>query len=101
MNMNKNQRLVVMIGIALIVFMGLFPPWTHTYKARTTYSEEPAGYSFIASPPRPKRINPWYGYGIKIDISRLLIQWVVVITASGCGVLLTNKRKDENDKQNS
>lgn len=99
MDINKNQRLIIIIGMAIIVFMGLFPPWTYTFKVQSIYSEKPAGYSFIASPPA-KNSND-QRQGIKIDMSRLLIQWVVVIAASGCGVLLATKRKDENSEQNS
>lgn len=95
MRINKDQRLIIMIGMAIIVCMGLFPPWTYTFKATSIFSEEPAGYSFIASPPARRNTN--LRHGIKIDTSRLLIQWVVAIFASGCGILLTTKRKDEND----
>lgn len=98
MDINNNQRLIIMIGMVIIVCMGLFPPWTYTFKATSTYSEEPAGYSFIASAPARKSKNLMHG--IKIDTSRLFIQWVVAIAACGCGVLLATRRKDENSEQN-
>jgi hypothetical protein len=96
MRLNTTQRVIILAGIAIIALMGLFPPWTYTLKATMTYSEEPAGYGFIASPPRRKGDSLMHG--VKIDSSRLLIQWTVTIAASCFGVLVTAKRKD---KQNS
>ena len=92
MTLNSTQRAVLLAGIAVIVLMGVFPPWTYTFKSRATYSEEPAGYSFIASPPSRRGNNLMHG--VKIDMPRLVIQWVLAIAASGFGVLVTTKQKD-------
>ena len=73
--------------------MGIFPPWTYIYKSSRGYVEHPAGYSFIAAPPTPEwRISRTT---IKIDTTRLLIQWAVTIAATGFGVILTAKRNNE------
>ena len=92
MRLNVTQRGMILAGIAVIVLMGLFPPWTYTFKASGIYSEESAGYSFIAFPPSRKRERP--AHGVKIDMSRLLLQWGVTIASSGFGVLATVKRKN-------
>jgi len=92
MNINKKQKKFVVIGVAVIILMGLFPPWTHTFKSSSIHSEEPAGYGLIISPPPRKGKN--LRFGIKIDISRLVIQWVVTIAAMSAGVMLTAKKDD-------
>jgi hypothetical protein len=93
MRINTTQRVIILSGMAVIVLMGLYPPWTYTFKSSITYSEQPAGYGFIASPPRT--IADSLMHGAKMDMSRLLIQWAVTIAASCAGVLVTAKRKDE------
>jgi hypothetical protein len=82
MRLNAIQRVIILVGVAVFVLMGLFPPWKFVGGGW----EEPARYHFIASPPE--------GF-CKIDMSRLLIQWAVTIAASGVAVLVTAKRKDE------
>ena len=93
MKLNSTQRTIIMFGIAVIVLMGIYPPWTYTFKYKTTYSEEPAGYGFIASPPSTRKSSLLHG--IKIDMSRLLVQWAVAVVASSFGVLVAARRKDE------
>jgi len=83
MRLNAIQRVIILVGVAVFVLMGLLPPWTYG-------GVVPAGYRFIASPPKTEGF-----WGVKIDMSRLLIQWAVTIAASGVGVLVTAKRKDE------
>jgi hypothetical protein len=108
MGLNTTQRVIILVGIVLIVGIGIYPPWTYTFTSKTIYKEEPAGYAFIASPPqlptdahmtgrspRAVIVLPSPGYGLKIDMWRLLIQWAVTIAASGLGVLVTASRKDE------
>ena len=93
LQMNEKQRRIILVGIAVIVFMGIYPPWTFTFKGNTTYSEEPAGYGLIVSPPDKKQDS--FYHGIKIDTSRLLIQWAVVGAAIGMGLLMIGREKDE------
>ena len=93
MRVSTTQRRIILAGVAVLALMGLFPPWTHTIRNEGISSEEPAGYGFIAWPP-PKKYDSATS-GLKIDLSRLLIQWAVTIAATGSGVLLTAKREDE------
>jgi len=96
MNLNALQRKILLVGIAVIVLMGICPPWKHTFKYKSINSEEPAGYGLIVYPPSAEGYGP-AGYGIKIDFSRLLIQWAVTAAVTGGGVLLTAKQKDAQD----
>ena len=82
---------ILIIGIILILACCLFPPWVHTYKARSIYSEESAGYSLIVEPPKKKYDSQ--RYGVKLDTTRLLLQIFIVSLATGAGVLLTKNKK--------
>jgi hypothetical protein len=64
---NKRQKNVILIGIILIVAMGLFPPWVYEYYG--TISQE---YRFILDPLKDG----------KIDLLRLLVQWLGVCIVS-------------------
>jgi hypothetical protein len=88
---NSNQRKVLIVGIIAIVVMGIFPPWTYTFKYESTYSEVPAGYSLIVNPPAPREEG--YVHGVKLDISRLIIQWLIVSASTGLGLFLLSNKK--------
>ena len=94
---NKKEKIVILVAIAIIIFMGLFPPWTYTYKDKSGYSEKPTGYQFVFWPPSPKK-DIEYGYGLYLDYERLFLQWFMVIIAT-FGVFLWLKIK--NDKTNN
>ena len=74
--------IVVFVGIVIMVIMGLWPPWKEKYSMGLTginiHSENPIGYYFIFKPPH-KNIR----YSYTIDLSRLLIQWFIVILIIG------------------
>jgi hypothetical protein len=67
--------------------MGLFPPWMRTFSASNgMHVEAPYGYAFITNPPERYNVSTYDGhegvdrrYGIKIDATRLFIQWLVVV----------------------
>jgi hypothetical protein len=92
MRVNTTQRIIILAGLAVVVLTGLYPPWTHTLKRNGTSWERPADYCFIARPPIEQDTSV---LGLKIDMSRLLIQCAVAMTATGFGVLLTAKREDK------
>ena len=87
MKFNSKQKKILIVGIVIVLLIGIIPPWNYTYKTSSIYIEKDAGYSFIMSPP-PARGR----HGIKIDISRLVIQWIVTIAATTGGVMLTAKK---------
>lgn len=56
--MNKRQKTVILVGLALIFLMGLFPPWVHLFVyVESEYPamqfERSAGYSLLFNPPEP------------------------------------------------
>ena len=89
--MNKKQKICLWIGIAIIVLMSLFPPWFYTH-ARITEVQTNAGYHFLLIPPLP---YDKVGSGIRLDTSRLFVQWVVIaIITSGLIVTFKDKKED-------
>ena len=93
MNINEKQKKLVIVGVAVIILMGLFPPWTYTFHLATAYSKKPAGYSFILAPPKRKASH--LAHGIELDVTRLSVQWIIVLMATGLGVFLTSTTKKE------
>ncbi len=90
--MNKNQKIVIMIGLIVIVLMGVVPPWVHTVSLLGSQTKYSAGYSPIISAPSRQYDAP--AYGVSLDISRLLMQWALVGMVAG-GLVLILKDKDE------
>ena len=86
------------VGIAIVVLMGIFPPWVGFDETTPHY----LGYKFLLSPPD----NMWLlrhrdsinidHVGI-VDFSRLLIQWVMVSVVA-VGLIITFKDKRQKDK---
>jgi hypothetical protein len=70
--MNEKQKKILKIGVIVFLLIGIYPPWTETYYSNKYESETPKGYSFIFSPP-----HAYLPFGIKIDITRLIIQWLI------------------------
>ena len=88
--MNTRQHKTILIGIAVAVLMGLFPPWTNVFKWEEMHSEGPAGYSFILDPPQAQMMHT-----MRIDGTRLLIQWLVVGLAAYGSLLLMPGRSQK------
>jgi len=80
--MNAKQLKLLQVGTAVAVLMGMFPPWTKTFHYEQVHSEGPAGYALIIEPPKADML-----YTVKIDLSRLFVQWIVVAMAVGGGLL--------------
>ena len=75
--LNKKQRRAIWIGTFLIVLMGLIPPLTYDRRCATNYRPS---YGPIFNLPECARL----------DLSRLLIQWFLVVVVIGA-VLMTTK----------
>jgi hypothetical protein len=92
--MNKKQKIVFLIGLSIIVFMGLIPPWyfqtTFTVDQHTAF-ETDGGYEWIFDPPVSDQ--PWTpGSRSVVDLRRLLVQWgVVAIATAGLVFVLRDK----------
>jgi hypothetical protein len=66
---------------------GLFSPWLYTvYQTGTRdfsgmRSEKSAGYHCIFTPPPPEIESPTHG--VRLDVERLLVEWVCIVAACG------------------
>ncbi|MGI2098566.1 hypothetical protein [Shewanella glacialipiscicola] len=89
MTFNPKQFRILIAAGMIFVGMGLIPPWTYTLDAQSIHREKPAGYTLIIAPPNPEKDAP--AYGVRLDIPRLLIQWIVLVAATGCLILLTKE----------
>lgn len=88
MKLNSKQTKVLIISIAIFILMGLYPPWVYTYNNGSVHSEKPAEYELITEPPYPEleRVQ----YGVHLDISRLIVQWLVLLAATIGAILLVS-----------
>jgi hypothetical protein len=83
--MNKKQLIVMWVGIAIIILMGIFPPWIVTVQG----TDNILGHAFILS-----RTGRKYD----INASFLFVQWIMVVAITG-GLIITFKDKKPNDEQ--
>ena len=93
MNLNPMQVKIVIASAAIFIAMGVFPPWIYTLDAESIHREKPAGYALIIAPPPPERKAP--AFGVRLDISRLLVQWLVLGAATVGAVLLAKEPRVE------
>ncbi|MCP3669819.1 MAG: hypothetical protein GY814_05200 [Gammaproteobacteria bacterium] len=92
MNINRKQKTLIIAGVLVFILAGSFPPWLYTLHVNRIDTEKPAGYAPIFDPPNPEK-NDHY-HGIKLDASRLVVQWLVIIAGTGLGLLLTCKKSE-------
>ena len=92
---DKKEKIIVLVAISIIIFMGLFPPCNYTFKFRGIYSEKSIGYQFLFWPPTPE--DDKEGYGIYLDFKRLFLQWFMVVIST-FGALLWLKIKYKQTK---
>jgi len=94
MNLNKNQKRVLLAGVVLILAMFLVPPWTKTahegmgsrhYEVRTF-----AGYSFLLNPPYHDR----YEEGVTVD-DKLLLTQLAFLAAIVTGAMIYLKDSEQ------
>jgi flagellar basal body-associated protein FliL len=82
---------IMLGGCLLFLLCGLFPPWL--YREPNGHVLGNAGYDFILTPPESRT-----SYGIytsvrysKLDGSRLCVEWLCILAATGMGLVLFGK----------
>jgi hypothetical protein len=100
--MKARQKQVLIVGIAVAVLMGVFPPWTDSFLLDSgaqgkIQSQSSVGYSFIFDPPQAQPQMQMF-HTFAIDIRRLFVEWVVVALAVGGGLVYFREpvKKSEN-----
>jgi hypothetical protein len=92
MSINKKQKIALLVGFAIIVLMGLFPPWCWNIPHGGQYFHQAGQYAFLFS-------SSDYNYiGSEIDVTRLFIQWVVVGIATA-GIMFLLKDRNGSSQQ--
>jgi hypothetical protein len=98
--MDKRQKLVVWVALALIVWMGLYPPWVQSFQRGDGRWGPTAGsYGWIFDPPGPPpRVSEgyfrdWRFWTNRIDTPRLAIQWLMVSMVAA-GLVWTLRRSE-------
>jgi len=92
--MNTKQKIISLIGVLIIFFMGLFPPWKYIDENASVYREIPADYYLIFAPPEPDEEEM---LSIQLDISRLAIQWITVLFVMGAIIYIFHDKKEDLD----
>ena len=103
--MNNIQKIILWIGIAAIVVMGLFPPWTLQLTStsiltlsydqqRWLAGQKSSAYKFLLTPPQLTRAAK-ISVPFQIDVPKLGIQWAAVaVITGGLFVTLKDKKKE-------
>lgn len=104
-NMKTRALIALWVGVGLMVLMGLFPPWlVYTYR---TGNDMPMpgmplssyGYAFLFNPPWTLGSRP--GQYAFVDLSRLIVQWVVVASVTVALVLTLNRGSASSETKES
>jgi hypothetical protein len=105
--MNRNQRIVLLSALGLVLFVGLYPPWLFVLELGGIHDSKQAGYSFLLSPPQiPPDVPSSDGIfkydgvfhvedgsiQVRMDFERLEVEWITLVIAT-VFLLLLFKRK--------
>jgi hypothetical protein len=108
------RKAILKLTALAIVVSGLFPPWLYVFDTTGTkddaggHWEVSAGYSSLFRPPNTLFLSmtdkelarlveisrPYHApVGTKLDVSRLLVEWVCLMALSGAawGLVMLNK----------
>jgi hypothetical protein len=113
---SDSRRAILKWTALAIVVSGLFPPWLYTFDRGSTsdiaggHWEVSAGYGCLFSPPKYRVEDALEGRepiaeydftykharaGVKLDMPRLLVEWVCILTLGGTawGLVLLNREQ--------
>jgi hypothetical protein len=97
--MNKRQLIALWVGIGVLAVMGVFPPWVRSFSGAGPRlpCETAAIYAPIFWPPASRKgaVDSWDcdtgsvpSFGVRVDTTRLLVQWFLVGMVTG-GLILS------------
>jgi len=102
-SLNSKQVKILIGGLIVFVLIGLFPPWIQCvdfgHEGAYLKTERPAGYAPIFLPPLPEQSKKVLIFdecliGVRLDIHRLFIQWLILIALTSCILLLFHKNHE-------
>ena len=86
---NREQLIVLWVGIALLSLIGLYPPWMYTLHMKsegsTLQMQRAAGYHPLFEPPEPASPDSSNLYidGVRLDFPRIGVQIIIVALVTG------------------
>ena len=83
----NSRKVILLLGVGAFTASVLFPPWTYTFDHTGTHSRRSAGYHFLLNQPKPEVDVP--SRGVKLDISRLCLEWAAIGGLCILGLVLT------------
>jgi len=86
-NLTGKQRGIIIVAALIFIGMAVYPPWVYTTDLPGMHSETSAGYTLITNAPQPLETAP--AFGVQLDVSRLMVQWMIVVAATGLLLFLT------------
>lgn len=90
--MNKNQKLILVAVLAVIVGMLAYPPFQIVNNNGVVFN---MGYGWIVDPPKRGYIKA------TVNVAMLLIQWIGVLVVGGLAFLLAKSVQRESDASSS
>ena len=94
--MKSLNKSVLKWGLIAVALLGLFPPWLYTVERSGTrdssgaHSTTDAGYHFILTPPAARQQRD--EHGVRLDVARLIIEWVCVAALTVCTQLILSAK---------
>ena len=88
--MDKRQKQTLGVAVAVILVMGIFPPWRHVLQTGSVRRTSPAGYALLFAPPakvdiafEPSLVRiRGRGNSMTIHSLRRLLLWAVLSAAT-------------------
>lgn len=85
LSLNRRQTHALAVGFALLLFLGVYPPWEHKFMNEIGGElERPAGYHYALSPPALSGSPNWTG--ADVDWTMLGVQWLVCLGLTAAAV---------------
>lgn len=78
--LNVNQKQLIAMGVAGMIFCLVFVPWKTTYHSGGTHNERSIGYAWIGDPPDK--------IGAQIDHVRIVLEGIAVLLITSLAVWL-------------
>jgi hypothetical protein len=91
--MTTQAKTALWVGIVIIVAMSLFPPWV-VFQTSSSRGVVYSGYTVVYSKGYAPLFMPPESYNSFVDLSRLVVQWVIV-AAITLGLVVTLNQKPE------
>jgi hypothetical protein len=91
MKANKKQRRAIKWAVLVFLLATLFPPWLYVYDQNGSagaHARKPAGYYCMLTPPSPQGTG--VAYGVSLDTSRLMLEWVCILVTTGAAWFFLN-----------